>query len=111
MLVFFGVADVLVTGDTHVRRSRTGLKSADGECWISRLKNKIACFSITKQLNKQATIIHLRVIKFLFAWVVALRPSQQFFSHVGTEPPLPGYYQNFLGGKCILLKDTTRRPE
>ena len=23
----------------------------------------------------------------------ALRPSQQFFSHVGTEPPLPGYYQ------------------
>ena len=41
----------------------------------------------------------------------ALRPSQQFFSHVGTEPPLPGYYQYFLGGKCILLKDTTRRPE
>ena len=41
MLVFFGVADVLVSGDTHVRRSRTGLKSADGECWISRLKNKL----------------------------------------------------------------------
>ena len=31
------------------------------------------------------------------------------FSHVGTEPPLPDQY--FLGGKCILLKDTTRRPE
>ena len=46
---------------------------------------------------------------FLFVWVEALRPSQQFFSHVGTEPPLPGYYQYFLGGKCILLKDTTRR--
>ena len=42
---------------------------------------------------------------FCFVWVEALRPSQQFFSHVGTEPPLPGYYQYFLGGKCILLKD------
>ena len=47
----------------------------------------------------------------VFVWVEALRPSQQFFSHVGTEPPLPGYYQYFLGGKCILLKDTTRQPE
>ena len=37
--------------------------------------------------------------------------SQQFFSHVGTEPPLPGYYQYFLRGKCILLKDTTWPPE
>ena len=43
-------------------------------------------------------------------WVEALRPNQQFFSFVGTEPPIPGYYQYFLGGKCILLKDTTRRP-
>ena len=43
----------------------------------------------------------------LFVWVEALRPSQQFFSNVGTEPPLPGDYQYFLGGKCILLKDTT----
>ena len=24
------------------------------------------------------------------------------------EPPLPGYYQYFLGSKCALLKDTTR---
>ena len=43
-----------------------------------------------------------------FVWVEVLRPSQQFFSHVETEPPLPVYYQYFLGGKCILLKDTTR---
>ena len=27
------------------------------------------------------------------------------------QPRLPGYYQYFLGGKCILIKDTTRRPE
>ena len=48
---------------------------------------------------------------FCFVWVEALRPSQQFFSHVGTDPSLPGYYQCFLGGKCILLNDATRRPE
>ena len=41
---------------------------------------------------------------FLFVWVEVLRPSQYFFSHVGTEPLLPGYYQYFLGGKCILLR-------
>ena len=25
------------------------------------------------------------------------RPGKQFFSHVGTEPLLPGYYQYFWG--------------
>ena len=40
-----------------------------------------------------------RVFNVDLVWVEALRPSQQFFSHVGTEPPLPGYYQYFLGGK------------
>ena len=30
------------------------------------------------------------IYKVLFVCVEALRPSQQFFSHVGTEPPLPG---------------------
>ena len=50
-------------------------------------------------------------------------PGKQFFSHVWTEPPLPGYYQYFFfffffflgggggGGKYVLLKDITRRPE
>ena len=33
----------------------------------------------------------------LFVWIEALRPSQQFFSHVRMEPPLPGYYQYFFG--------------
>ena len=45
---------------------------------------------------------------FFFFWgggVEALCPSQQFFSHVGTESPLPGYYQYLLEGKCILLKE------
>ena len=26
-------------------------------------------------------------------WFDAKRPGKQFFSHAGTEPPLPGYYQ------------------
>ena len=53
-----------------------------------------------------------KIMNFVcFVWVGALRPSQHFFSHVGTEPLLPRYYQYFLGGKCILLNDTTRRPE
>ena len=51
------------------------------------------------------------IILYGFVWVEALCPRQQLFSHVGTEPPLPGYYQYFLGGKCILLKDITRRAE
>ena len=48
---------------------------------------------------------------FRFVSFLLNRTSKQFFSHVRTEPPLPGYYQYFLGGKCILLKETTRRPE
>ena len=42
-------------------------------------------------------------------WLIdSQRPGKQFFSHVGTESPLPGYYQYFLGSKCALLKDTTQ---
>ena len=37
----------------------------------------------------------------VFVCVNASRPRQQFFSHVGTEPPLPGYYQYFSGSKCV----------
>ena len=48
-------------------------------------------------------------LEFVVGWLIDyLRPGKQFFSHVGTEPPLPGYYQYFLGSKCALLKDTTR---
>ena len=36
------------------------------------------------------------------------RVGKQFSIHVGTEPPLSGYYQYFLGSECALLKDTTR---
>ena len=33
------------------------------------------------------------------------------FSHVGTEPWLPGYYQYIFLSKCVLLKDTTWHPK
>ena len=36
----------------------------------------------------------------LFVCVEALSPGQQFFSHVGMEPSLPGYYQYFQEKKC-----------
>ena len=29
---------------------------------------------------------------------------QQFFSHVRTEPPLPGYYQYFWGSNCVFAQ-------
>ena len=47
---------------------------------------------------------------FFFVLIVVERPGKQFFSHVETEPPIPGYYQYFLGSKCLLLKETTHRP-
>ena len=35
---------------------------------------------------------------WLVGWLIdSERPGKQFFSHVGTEPPLPGYYQYFWG--------------
>ena len=37
----------------------------------------------------------------MFVCVDAQRPNQQFFSHVGTEPPPPGYNQHFSGSKCV----------
>ena len=36
---------------------------------------------------------HLHFVSFCF--IFAYRPSKQFFSHVETEPLLPGYYQYF----------------
>ena len=47
-----------------------------------------------KMTTKPATLHPLWLV---LVWVEALRPSQQFFSHVGTEPPLAGYYQYFFG--------------
>ena len=39
---------------------------------------------------------------FCFVLIIVLRPGKQFFSHVETEPPIPGYYQYFLGSKISM---------
>ena len=33
----------------------------------------------------------------LFGSFDPYRPGKQFYSHAGTGPPLPGYYQHFWG--------------
>ena len=45
-----------------------------------------------------------RVLQIKFGYVKAYHPSKQFFSHVGIEPPFPGYYQYFLGSKCVFAQ-------
>ena len=41
--------------------------------------------------------LHRENVLFCFVLIVVLRPGKQFFSHVETEPPIPGYYQYFWG--------------
>ena len=48
---------------------------------------------------------------FLFVWVEALRPSQQFSVMSGRGHRFRGITSTLGWGFCILLKDTTRRPE
>ena len=41
----------------------------------------------------------------LFVCVEVSGPSQNFFSHVGTEPPLPVYHLYFSVRKCVFAQD------
>ena len=43
------------------------------------------------------TTYDLNMIGWLVGWFDFQPPGKQFFIHVGTEPPLPGYYQYFRG--------------
>ena len=45
----------------------------------------------------------------LFICVEAKRPSQEYFSHVGTEPLLPGYNQYFGVVKCLAQGHNTEK--
>ena len=36
-------------------------------------------------------------INLFDCFISVLRPGKKFFCHVGTKPPLPGYYQYFWG--------------
>ena len=60
-------------------------------------------------LSFNKSIGNARLVCLWVGWLMILNvPVNNFLGHVGTEPPLPGYYQYFLGSKCALLKDTTR---
>ena len=45
-----------------------------------------------------------------FVLIVVLRPGKQFFSHVETEPHIPGYYQYFWGVNVSCSRKQTHRP-
>ena len=49
--------------------------------------------------------------ELLFFWGGGgLTSRSTLFSHVGSDPPLPGYLPVLWGAKSFLLKDTTWRP-
>ena len=56
-------------------------------------------YSLIQRTNAERSTL-ARLVWF----VQAQRPSKQFFSHVGTEPPLPGYYQYFSGSECVFAQ-------
>ena len=40
----------------------------------------------------------------LIFFLLSLTSQSTIFSHVGTEPPLPGYYRYFSGSKCVFAQ-------
>ena len=82
--------------------------SLDGmflDVWQKRIYGKgarICFFSVYTICRKHiCSVCFITNFVCLFVCVEVERPSQQFFSHVGTEPPLSGYYQYFQGVKCL----------
>ena len=61
MWVFSGVGDGLESGDTQVRRSSTGLKSLEGDCWLSRLKYKKNLYSIRSNTGAVFNCLRLSI--------------------------------------------------
>ena len=48
--------------------------------------------------NKEFTyLLTYLLLKGLVGWFMVKHPGQQFVSHDGTEPPLPGYLPVLLG--------------
>ena len=53
---------------------------------------------ILKKGHQPGVYVPLRALFLVFfVLILVLRPGKQFFSHVETEPPIPGYYQYFWG--------------
>ena len=76
-----------------------------------RFRDAIESKTIHSMINTLSMIYTLDgELLYSFVLIVVKRPGKQFFSHVETEPTIPGYYQYFLGSKCLLLKETTHRP-
>ena len=62
----------------------------------------IICFNALINKSKNLLLVDKRSLMFqscLFVCVKAKRPNHPFFSHVGTEPPLPGKLTSTLGSK------------
>ena len=84
------------------------LKQSDGNIYQNKKRPTTNISNVVENIKTLFKLFRIwsrytRVRK----WVEALRPSQQFFSHVGTEPPLTGYHQYFLEGKCDPSEDRT----
>ena len=70
-------------------------------------------YVITMMLMFSAKLLNLRgifrnTVETLYACkkFCLCCPSQHyFFSHVETEPPLPGHYQFFSGSKCVFAQE------
>ena len=101
-----------VEGVSQTKAEAFPMRREEEETPPNRNHQNMSLMADKSTVFSRAVIINaLKLNLFLFVRVEALRPSQKLFSHVGTEPSLPGYYQYFFGGKCILLEDTTRRLE
>ena len=61
--------------------------------------------TLSSRIPNQVRLCTEEQIRYVFDDLFVL--SQQFFSHVGTEPPLPGYYQYFQGVKCLVQGHNT----
>ena len=51
--------------------------------------------SLLKNIHDFDFYIVFCLFGFCLVCLCASRSGKQFFNHVGTEPPLPGYYQYF----------------
>ena len=87
---------MLFSGTVRPRRLKLGTHVGSGQMyqvyWSQAAAAYLSLYFFIF-LSLQFSTLKFVVTLFLgtvFVCVEAYRPSQQFFSHVGTEPPLPG---------------------
>ena len=64
--------------------------------------SEMSCFYLVHAAEQASFKSYL--VRNLFGFVEAKRPSKQFISQVGTEPSLSGYNQYFSGSKCVFAQ-------